>query len=199
MSELILMGGGSCSGKTTLALELKKALGDKSVLISTDNFYNGVDVGGSEFAQKFNFDHPDAIDFDLLCNSIGELLAGDATKIPDYDFTTHSRVDEAIRVESADIIVLEGIFALHCKSLLEMSKLSVYVDCGIDVMIRRRIERDVRERGRTIKDVVVQFLDTVLPMYYEYVEPTKEAANIVVDGRKPVDEMLNSVVGFGLD
>ncbi len=196
MADLILIGGGSCSGKTTLADGIKKALGNRSLLVSTDNFYKGFDPERKCCHRGFNFDHPDAVDFEFLFRVIEELLSGKSVKIPDYDFASHSRLDTFVEAKPADFIILEGIFAIYAKKLADTSCLKIYVDCGVDVMIRRRIERDAACRAREAADVVAQFLDTVLPMYYEYVEPTKDFADIVVDGRKPAEMLVEEVFDF---
>jgi uridine kinase len=186
MAELILISGGSCSGKTTLAKLLKEEYGHKAVLISTDNFYKGIGKV-DKYDGKPNFDHPGAIDFDLLYVAANLLLAGKNCTIPQYDFATHSRLDENITVEPADIVIIEGIFALYCESLRKISELKVFVDCDVDDMLRRRIARDAEQRGRAVKDIVVQMLDTVLPMYFEYVEPTKKYADMIFDGKSAIE------------
>jgi uridine kinase len=192
MNELILISGGSCSGKTTLAKLLKKEYGSKAVLISTDNFYKG--IGNMHKRDgKMNFDHPDAIDFESLYDSAVLLLAGKSCQIPQYDFATHSRLDENITVEPADIIIIEGIFALYCEKLRKIAGLKVFVDCDKDDMIRRRIIRDQIERGRTTKDIVAQMLDTVLPMYCEYVHPTKRFADMIFDGKNPIENCCQDI------
>jgi uridine kinase len=196
MADLILIGGGSCSGKTTLADGIKKALGRRAILISTDNFYKGFDPERKCCRSGFNFDHPDAVDFNFLFSVIEHLLEGKSVKIPDYDFASHLRLDTFIEAQPADFIILEGIFAIYTKKLVDISCLKIYVDCGVDVMIRRRIERDAACRARQAADVIGQFLDTVLPMYYEYVEPTKDFADIVVDGTKPADVILKEVFDY---
>ncbi|MFI4911107.1 MAG: uridine kinase [Sedimentisphaeraceae bacterium JB056] len=191
IGSLILIGGGSCSGKTTLASSLKDTLGKDAVLISTDNFYKGVGQNG---CRNVNFDHPGMIDFDYLRDSVASLLSGRDVEIPLYDFSTHSRLDEKLKIKPAQTVIIEGIFALYQRKILEMSRLKVFVDCGIDIMIRRRIERDVKERGRSVRDIVAQFLDTVLPMYYEYVLPTRRNADIILDGRGDYKELLRDIL-----
>ena len=196
MTELILIGGGSCSGKTTAAQALKEYLGPSATLLSMDNFYRGIGTDDAAQSGSYNFDHPDAIDFDTLFRSLVSLTEGKVTQIPVYDFATHSRLERRLEIHPGRYLILEGLFALHCKRIVQMSKLRFFVDCGVDVMIRRRIERDVKSRGRTVKQVVEQFLDTVLPMYYEFVEPTKKAADMVVDGRKPTEDVLAAMKAY---
>ncbi len=196
MTELILIGGGSCSGKTTAAQVLKEYLGEPAVLLSMDNFYKGIGVGYETDRAVYNFDHPAAVDFDTLFRSLNSLMTGKITQIPVYDFTTHSRVEGQLEIRPGRFLILEGIFALYCREIVEMSRLRFFVDCGVDAMIRRRIERDVKDRGRTVKQVVEQFLDTVLPMYYEFVEPTKKAAGKVVDGRQAAEEILAEMTAY---
>ncbi len=199
MGKLILIGGGSCSGKTTLAERIKQAYKPKAMFLSMDNFYRG-----SVFEEKIrrgdaNFDQPQAIDFPLLEKTLAALLAGTNAEIPKYDFSTHKRTDETITLEPAELIIVEGIFALYDKRMLETSRFSIYVDCGIDIMIRRRIERDRKYRGREVRDVLKQFFDTVLPMYYEYVEPTKDFADVVADGEQGVEDVFRQVEAGGIE
>ncbi len=190
MTELILIGGGSCSGKTTAAKALKEYLGESAVLLQMDNFYKGIKAGDADEREIDNFDHPAAIDFDALYRCLQSLVEGKVTQIPLYDFATHTPLKGFQEIQPGRYLILEGIFALYCKQIVEMSKLRFFVECSVDFMIRRRIERDVASRGRTVKQVVGQFLDTVLPMYYEFVEPTKKSADMVIDGRLGTDEIL---------
>jgi len=194
MAELILIGGGSCSGKTTIASALCRVLGDDALQISTDNFYKGFDPERKCCRKGFNFDRPDAVDFELLLEVMQKLKAGESAAIPDYDFASHTRTDKIIEVYPKDYIILEGIFALYSRELLMMATKSIYVDCGVDIAIRRRIERDSVSRSRDVCDVVEQFLDTVLPMYYEYVEPTRELADLIVDGKEPIEGAVNKIM-----
>lgn len=199
MGELILISGGSCSGKTTAALELKKRLGKSAVCISMDRFYKG--IGKGQCAEDINFDHPISMDFDKLFEVLEKLISGKAADLPVYDFATHRREERTERVEAAEIIILEGIFALF-PSVSGKSKVRFYIDSRIDTMFNRRIERDSSERARDRKEVVHQFLNDVLQMHHDFVESGKKRADRVFEAEKPtdviVDEMLIAIKELGL-
>ncbi|HOZ00355.1 MAG TPA: uridine kinase [Candidatus Syntrophosphaera sp.] len=196
-AHLILIGGGTCSGKTTIARAIGKRIADlKTVIISHDNYYQDLSHLPPEEAAKANFDHPDAIDTPYLLRDLKEMLAGKAVNVPGYDFATHSRSEGTLCVAGADVVILEGIFALYYQELLELSDLKIYVDSDSDIRLARRLQRDILERGRNVESVLNQYLETVKPSHQAFIEPTKKFADIIVPGEKEFDKVLYMLNGY---
>jgi len=194
MHKLILISGGTASGKTTLVNELKKLYKDKISVLSMDNYYKSNDLMTLEQRKNINFDHPDSIDFNMVKRDVKALLNGIDIKSPKYDFRIHSRLNDDELVKSSNIIVLEGIFALYDKELRELSSLNIFVDADSDIRFIRRLNRDVKERARTIDSVVVQYLKTVKPMHNLYVEKTKEYADIIINTTNNSIDNMNILI-----
>lgn len=189
--------GGTGSGKTTLSKKIYDEFQDKAVLVGMDNYYkNNADMCLSERA-KVNYDHPDAFDTELLIKQLTELKNGRFIDMPLYDYSTHSRKNETVRVESKDIIIIEGILLFENLKLVNLLDIKIFVDTDADVRILRRIMRDVKERGRTLDSVVMQYLTTVKPMHEQFIEPYKRRADIIVPegGHNSValDVIINSI------
>lgn len=183
MARGILIGvaGGSGSGKTLVVQHMIRQLGsDRVVVLQQDSYYKDSSHLPFEERAKQNFDHPDAIDSELLIQHVEELLNGWTVDIPIYDFTTHTRRTETSRAGPHDIIVLEGILILDNPKLREMMDIKVYVDTDPDIRFIRRLKRDTAERGRTMQSVVEQYEKSVRPMHLQFVEPTKRYADIIV-------------------
>jgi len=181
--EPVVVGvaGGTGSGKTTVAAEILKRAGtDQISLIQHDAYYK--DLSGLPMAQRTmqNFDHPDALDNELLIEHLQELKAGRPVEVPVYDFTTHSRTDRTLRVEPHRVIVVEGILIFADEALRSLMDVRIYVDTDADIRFIRRLQRDIAERGRTMESVIHQYLATVRPMHQEYVEPSKRHANVII-------------------
>jgi uridine kinase len=199
---LIGISGGSCSGKTSLALGLARCLDDlQPVVIPLDSYYFDLEHIPEEERARYNFDHPGAIDFDMFENQLVRLLGGKEVLVPFYDYETHTRAPESewipvrpSRDEGERVVIVEGLHVFYSPGVREMLDLKVFVDIGKAVSLNRRVERDVRERGRTPESVVQQFQRHVVPMYEEYVEPVKEFADLVVDGGRPLEESLGAVL-----
>jgi uridine kinase len=178
--RILAIAGGSCSGKTTLADVVFAALGpERSLIVRTDNYYRAdlLDFAGGG---PVNFDVPAALDFDLLRANLSELKEGRAIEAPLWDFVSHRRRRETMRVEPRSVIVVEGIFALHSRELNAQYDYSCFIECPEDKRLERRIVRDVAERGRTEWSVREQFEVQVAPMHDEHVEPTKYLARRIV-------------------
>jgi len=189
--------GGSSSGKTTLAVRLGHRLESEygsAVLVSQDSYYRDLRSFSSEQRKAFNFDHPEAVEFDLLIDHLARLKAGESVDQPVYDFTSHIRTDRRVRIEPRPFLILEGILIFYPPELRELMDLRVFVDASDDVRLRRRLERDVLERGRTAEDVIRQYHETVRPMYEQFVEPTRCHAHIIVDGEKEIDWAVQEIV-----
>jgi len=177
---LIGIGGGSGSGKSSVAKNILREFGEGEVtIIEQDSYYHDLSHLPFNERLKTNFDHPDAIDFDLLRSHLKSLLKGDTISIPIYDFSTHIRSPDTREIKPHHAIVLEGIMVFTDKILREMINIKIYVATDPDIRIIRRLTRDIRERGRTFEDVVRQYLDIVRPMHEQFVETTKKFAETV--------------------
>lgn len=177
--KLILIGGGSASGKTYLCKELQFQMGSEVSTITLDNFYVNNTHMTFEERTKVNYDHPSSIDDDLLFKKAKELVDGHDIEIPIYDFSKHLRSDKTQPVKAARYVLVDGIFALYFPKLLEIASLKIFVDADEDVRLQRRIKRDTLERGRTKESVLKQFKEQVAPMHNIYIEPNKNNADIV--------------------
>jgi len=178
---VIGIGGGSGSGKTTIALSIVESIGhDEVTLIQHDAYYRDQTHLPIEERARLNYDHPDSMESDLLVAHLRDLVAGKAIERPVYDFTVHNRAAETVRVEPKQAIIVEGILVLSEPSLREVMDLKVYVDTDADLRIARRWERDIKDRGRTFDSVRDQYLTTVRPMHLQFVEPSKRYADIVI-------------------
>ena len=181
--EPVVVGvaGGTGSGKTTVAAEILRRAGtDHISLIQHDAYYKDLsDLPVTQRAMQ-NFDHPDALDNDLLIAHLQELKAGRPIKVPVYDFTTHSRTSKTLPVEPHPVILVEGILIFADEALRRLMDVRIYVDTDADIRFIRRLERDIAERGRTMDSVIHQYLATVRPMHEQFVEPTKRYADIVI-------------------
>ncbi len=183
MSRPILIGiaGGTGSGKSTVASEIYKCIPDESIaIIEQDSYYNDQSHLTFEERVKTNYDHPNAFDTKLLMQHLSDLTEGKAIEKPIYDFEKHNRKKETIRVESKDIIILEGIMILAESELRDMLDIKIFVDTDADLRIIRRIQRDIEERGRTIDSVINQYVNVVRPMHLQFVEPNKRYADIII-------------------
>ncbi|MGH7493731.1 MAG: uridine kinase [bacterium] len=178
---LIGLAGGSGSGKTMVTRRLIEQLGsDRVIVVEQDSYYR--DLSHLPFAERAaqNFDHPDAMDSELLIRHVQELLHGRAVDIPLYDFTQHLRLRETRSTGPHDVIVLEGILMLDNPDLRKLMDIKVYVDTDADIRFIRRLKRDTQERGRTMASVVEQYERTVRPMHLQFVEPSKRYADIII-------------------
>ncbi len=178
---VIGVAGGTGSGKTTVAQAILKRAGTEQIsLIQHDAYYK--DLSDLPLAQRamMNFDHPDALDNELLITHLKELKAGRAIAMPVYDFTTHTRTGQTRRVEPHRIILVEGILIFADEALRRLMDVKIYVDTDSDIRFIRRLQRDIAERGRTMESVIQQYLSTVRPMHQEFVEPSKRYADVII-------------------
>ncbi|CAK6981587.1 uridine-cytidine kinase-like 1, partial [Scomber scombrus] len=175
--------GGSASGKTTVANKIIEALDVPwVVLLSMDSFYKVLNKEDQELAAKneYNFDHPDAFDFELLVTVLRKLKKGKSIKVPVYDFTSHCRRKEWKTVYGANVVIFEGILAFANKELLKLLDMKVFVDTDSDIRLIRRLKRDISQRGRNIGGIIKQYNKFVKPAFEQYIEPTVQVADIVV-------------------
>jgi len=173
--------GGTGSGKTTVANRILESVSnDEVVFLQQDSYYRNLDQLPLDYRNVVNFDHPDAIDNDLLIEHLRALKRGEAVELPLYDFKTHSRREETLHVEPQPIIIIEGILIFAEPRLLDEMDIKVYVDTPDDIRFIRRLRRDVAERGRTVESVIEQYLATVRPMHAQFVEPSKRNADVII-------------------
>ena len=178
---IIGVAGGTGSGKSTFTNRLKDEFKDNVSVIYYDNYYKRRDDVTLEERKGFNYDHPDAFDTELLVQHMKALKAGSAIECPVYDFTQYNRSDETITVKPSKVIIVEGILVLQDERLRNLLDIKIFVEADADERILRRVIRDVKERGRDVEGIARQYLTTVKPMHYIYVEPTKALADIVIN------------------
>lgn len=180
--EKIIVGiaGGTGSGKSTLAQRIQEHFKDSSILISQDSYYKSLAGMTHEERAKVNFDHPDSLDFALLREHLVALKSDKAILKPIYNFQTHDRDPTEELVEPVDIIFVEGILLFAVPEIRELFDMKIFLDITDDVRLLRRMERDIRERGRDFKNVRDQYLATVKPMHDLFVEPSKKYADVLV-------------------
>ncbi len=178
---LIGIAGGTGSGKSTVANEIYRSFTKKCIAkIEQDSYYRDQSDLTFDERTKTNYDHPDAFDTNLLVDQLSDLIDGNAIEKPIYDFSIHNRIDDTIKVEPREIIILEGILILQEERIRDLLDIKIYVDTDADVRIIRRILRDMRERERTLESVIEQYLNVVRPMHLQFAEPTKRYADIIV-------------------
>ena len=175
------IAGGSGSGKSTFVEKLlTPELSDKIVCLPHDAYYlNRVDMTAS-VREANNWDHPDALDTALFLKHVAALQQGECIDRPEYDFSTHARKSETHRVEPRPILLLEGILLLAIPEIRQRIDLKIFIDTPSDLRILRRVLRDVNERGRSVENIIDQYLSTVRPMHSEYVEPSRRFADLIV-------------------
>ena len=175
------VAGGTGSGKTTVVRSILDAAGgDRIALIEQDSYYRDVDWRSEADLLRHNFDHPAAIDNDLLVAHLAALKAGHPVEVPVYDFVRHRRTPRTRRVLPLPVILLEGILIFVEPALRDLLDFKIYVDTDADLRLIRRLGRDIAERGRSVKDVLRQYLETVRPMHLEFVEPSKRWADVII-------------------
>lgn len=182
MTDTIFIGiaGGTGSGKTTLTEHIKKRFGDDVSVIYHDNYYKDQTGMPFEVRCRQNYDHPDAFDTDLMVEDLRTLCAGKTIHCPVYDYTIHNRSNDTVEVKPTKVVIVEGILIFENKALRDLMDIKIFVDTDADVRILRRILRDVKERGRSLDSVIDQYLTTVKPMHEQFVQPSRQYADIVV-------------------
>lgn len=173
--------GGTGSGKTTVANRILESVrASEVVFIQQDSYYRNLKDLPLDYRQVANFDHPDALDNDLLAHHVRKLKAGEPIELPVYDFKTHTRLNDTRRVEPKPIVIVEGILIFAEPRLLELMDIKVFVDTPDDIRFIRRLRRDLAERGRTLDSVIEQYIGTVRPMHMQFVEPSKRYADVII-------------------
>ncbi len=177
--RIVGIAGGSGSGKTTVVRRLAETVSDY-VLIPQDNYYCSAEHLTNSTITEFNFDHPDAFDTDLLVEQLCALKEGKPVRMPTYDFVRNRRREEYVEVNPRRLVILEGIMIYFDKRVRDLIDLKLYVDTPDDIRFIRRLRRDIMERGRTLDSVIQQYLERVRPGHYEFVEPTKAYADLII-------------------
>lgn len=182
MSRLVLgIAGGTGSGKTTVAESIMSRLEiDAATVIQQDAYYRDLADLPPRHRERRNFDHPDALENELFVEHLEKLRDGRPVGQPVYDFTSHIRTDETVDLVPRDVVIAEGILLFHDPAVRRLLDIKIFVDTPSDIRLVRRIERDIRERGRTLESVSEQYLRTVRPMHEEFVEPSKRHADVII-------------------
>lgn len=179
---IIGISGGTASGKTTVALNIKReseTYGSVTV-IRLDDYYKKQDEIPLEERKKVNYDHPSAYDSNLLIKHLKDLKAGKEIQKPIYDFVNHTRAKESVIIKPSNIIIVEGIMIFAISKLLKMFDIKLFVDTPDDIRFIRRLLRDTNQRGRSVDSVINQYLTTVRPMHEQFVEPSKVFADVII-------------------
>ncbi len=182
-SQIFIIGiaGGTGSGKTTVVDQILNELpADEVCVISQDSYYKATDNLSYEERTKINFDHPRAIDFDLLNKHVSELKSGKVIDQPIYSFVTHNRIKDTIKTHPRKVVIVEGILIFNNEELRDLFDIKVFVHADADERLIRRIRRDIKERGRDIDEVLNRYQDTLKPMHQQFIEPTKNFADIII-------------------
>jgi uridine kinase len=175
------VAGGSGSGKTTVARAILQAVGAENIAhLAQDSYYRDVDWDSPEALLHHNFDHPHALDNELLIEHVRTLKTGRSVEVPVYDMVTHRRRPETRRVDARPVVLLEGILLFVEPRLRELLDFRIFVDTAPDVRLMRRLRRDLQDRGRSLDSVLHQYAETVRPMHLEFVEPSKRWADVIV-------------------
>ena len=180
---VIGIAGGTCSGKSSIAgILIDEFRYTNSInIIREDDYYKDQSHLPMEERAKTNYDHPLAFDFDLMIDHLNKLIAGETIEKPTYDYTVHNRSNVTEIVHPSDVLIIEGLFALYTREIRDLEDIKIFVDTPADIRFIRRLKRDVKERARTIESITDQYLTTVKPMHYIFVEPTKYSADLVIN------------------
>ena len=201
---LIGIAGGTGSGKTSVAKAVATDFGKSEVaLIEQDSYYRDISNLNLEERSAVNFDHPNAVDYELMKQHLNKLIHGNTVEIPVYDFATHMRTEEVQIIQKHRIIILEGILALFDQKIRDMMDIKIYVETADDIRVIRRIKRDINKRQRTFPSIIEQYYKTVRPMHIQFVEPTKKYADIIIpeggQNKVAIDILRTKIMALILD
>lgn len=188
------IGGGTGSGKTTVAKKITASIGaDHVVSLQQDSYYRNLTDMPLDRRHKANFDHPDAFDNKLLLNHLETLRAGESIQQPIYDYVTHSRKSESVRIAPLPVVVVEGILVFFDSRMRQLMDLKIFMDCDADIRFVRRLNRDMHDRGRSVESVIEQYISTVRPMHLQFVAPSMRNADIILAGDGANDADIESI------
>ena len=193
--NIIGFSGGTASGKTTIVSKLFNHYGkNESVIIGQDSYYK--DKNNLSYKQriKFNYDHPDAIDIELLYDNLISLIKGEIIKKPNYDYKTHSRDINFESINPKKLIFVEGTLVFHFKQLTDLMLLKIFIHSSEKIRFSRRIERDINERERSSASIHKQYVDTVYPMHQKFVEPSRSTADINISGENDIKDTTKLII-----
>ena len=195
MRSIILgIAGGTGSGKTFIVDNLLSIYNSNNIsVINLDSYYKDLSHMGHQDRVKQNFDHPDSIDIDLIISHLKQISDGNDVDIPIYDFSNHVRLETTKTISQSNVIIVEGIFALHYMQLRKLYTLNVFIETSEDIRFQRRLSRDTKERGRTIGSIKDQFESTVLPMHEKLIGPSKQFADLIIDGNSNIINIIRSI------
>ena len=200
---VIGIGGGTGAGKTYLANKLVETYSEESIaVINQDSYYKDLSYMPYEERIKQNFDYPESIDINLFRSQLEQLINGKAIEMPTYDFSRHKRLRTTTHIPCSSIIIVEGIFVLYYLQLCKLCTIRVFIDASEDIRFKRRVDRDIKERGRTKEAVKTQYQSTVQPMHKKFVEPSKNNADLIVKGEyrlRDVVDKINTKINFKND
>ncbi|MGH0052933.1 MAG: uridine kinase [Sphaerochaetaceae bacterium] len=197
MKEVKIIGitGGSGSGKSTIVRKISEVCTD-FVFIPQDNYYRSASFMSNENITAFNFDHPDAFDMELLYEHLKTLKQGEPIQMPQYDFVHHRREDARISVFPRSLVIIEGLMVLYDSRIRDLLDLKLYVDTPDDIRFIRRLRRDIAERGRTVDSVCTQYLEVVRPGHFNFIEPTKAFADLIIPEGGYNENALSVLIPF---
>jgi uridine kinase len=193
--KVIGICGGSGSGKTTIVRKISELVSD-FVFIPQDSYYKSAEYISNANITAFNFDHPDAFDNELIIKHLASLKRGESIELPTYDFVHHRRTSETMHVLPKKVVIFEGIMVFTNKAVRDLIDLKIFVDTPDDIRFIRRLVRDIKERGRTVDSVVDQYMNVVRPGHYEFIEPTKAYADIIIPEGGANERALDVLVSF---
>lgn len=196
--KIIGITGGSGSGKSTIVRKISEVCSD-FVFIPQDNYYKSATYISNENITAFNFDHPDAFDMDLIHTHLSELKAYRPIEMPLYDFVQHRRRADTVHVEPQPLVIIEGLMVLHDPAIRALLDLKLYVDTPDDIRFIRRLRRDISERGRTLESVCTQYLEVVRPGHFNFIEPTKVYADLIIPEGGHNESALSVLIPFVKD
>ncbi len=194
-NKIIGICGGSGSGKTTIVRKISELVSD-FVFIPQDSYYKSAEFISNANITAFNFDHPDAFDNQLIIEQLSALKRGEGIDLPTYDFVHHRRTEEVVKLAPKKVVLFEGIMVFTNKAVRELIDLKIFVDTPDDIRFIRRLIRDIKERGRTVDSVVEQYMNVVRPGHYQFIEPTKAYADIIIPEGGANERALDVLVSF---
>ncbi|MCR5760511.1 MAG: uridine kinase [Sphaerochaetaceae bacterium] len=193
--KIIGITGGTGSGKSTVVRKIGEVCPD-FVIIEQDNYYRSAAFVNNSNITAVNFDRPDAFETELLISQLQDLKNGKAIEMPQYDFVRHSRKAETVHVEPAPLIILDGLMVLHDPEIRKLLDLKIFVDTPADIRFIRRLQRDIKERGRTMESVIKQYLEVVRPGHMEFIEPTKDYADLIIPEGGYNEKAMSVLISF---